>query len=505
MRRSSPFASFRSTALLFALPAVLGVLAALPGAAAAKTFVIPHIVESKGTIANTQYAFDTIIRMAYGSVPGGPGLGASADLYLYNNDGTLMQSQTLQTVCNPCTFPLGGGNPSVALMRIENQLILAGDFQGSKTGFAVVNVGGSNPEAVGGVGQISNSHTSAFDVSFYYEPLHEVSTGGANHKTFILPHILETNGTISNTQFTFDNTINVTYAAGLGGLAAGPGATLNLYLINSDGAGFWEGAADAYVCAPCQFTLDGANRKENIRLENLINAAGGFNFGSKTGYALLELDGDVDAVSMTSYISNSHTSAFDLSVAITVPEEIVAPTRLAVGPGPSGASAVRLAVAPNPSRGADRQVALSFELAEAGSIELAIYDMSGRRIATPARGTRDAGAHRTTWDGRDENGTAVAPGVYFARRDHPNGSTTSRNVEVNKETGRPGSRAGVGATARCHRGTSPCLLRAFPCLRPRRTQRRCDPGPPRVSASRRRSAVLRGARAGSPQAASRPS
>ena len=338
MRRTSPFESFRSSALFLALPAVLGVLAALPGAAAAKTFVIPHIVESKGTIGNTQYAFDTVIKMAYGNVPGGPGLGASVDLWLYNNDGTVMQSQTLQDVCNPCTFPIGGADPPVVQMRIENLVIAAGDFLGSKNGFAVMNLGGSNPEAVGGVGQISNSHTSAFDLSFYFEPLDEVSTGGSSHKTFILPHILESNGTIGNTQFTFDNVINVTYAAGLGGLPAGPGATLNLYLINNDGAGFWEGASDVYVCAPCQFTVDAANRKENIRLETLINAAGGFNFGSKTGYALIELDGDVDAVSMTSYISNSHQSAADLSMAAMVPEEIVAPTRLAVGPGPSGAS-----------------------------------------------------------------------------------------------------------------------------------------------------------------------
>jgi hypothetical protein len=433
MRRTSPLELVRSAFLLLTFLSVLGAPAVLPRDAAAKVFVLPHIVESKGTISNTQYAFDTVIRMAYGSVPGGPGLGASVDLYLYNNDGTLMQSQTLQTVCNPCTFPLGGGDPSVVQMRIESLLIAAGDFAGSKSGFAVLNVGGSDPDAVGGVGHISNSHTSAFDLSFYFEPLDEVSTGGSNHRTFILPHVLESNGTISNTQFTFDNTINVTYAAGLAGLPAGPGATLDLYLINSDGAGFWEGADDVYVCAPCQFTVDGANRKENIRLESLINAAGGFNFGSKTGYALIEVDGDADAVSMTSYVSNAHTSAFDLSIAMMVPEEIIAPERLAVEPGPAGASAVRLAVAPNPTRaagGGDRTVSLSFELPEAGEIELAIYDMSGRRVATPARRTFGAGAHRSTWDGRDESGTAVPPGVYFARLNHANGATTSRIVAV---------------------------------------------------------------------------
>ena len=90
-------------------------------------------------------------------------------------------------------------------------------------------------------------------------------------------------------------------------------------------------------------------------------------------------------------------------------------------------------MAPNPTRtagGGDRTVSLSFDLPEAGAIELAIYDMSGRRVATPARGTFDAGAHRSTWDGRDESGTDVPPGVYFARINHANGATTSRIVAV---------------------------------------------------------------------------
>jgi hypothetical protein len=171
-------------------------------------------------------------------------------------------------------------------------------------------------------------------------------------------------------------------------------------LIEDDGSTFITGAQGAYVCAPCHYTLDGATRKQNINLDNRFLAAGGPGYGTKSGYALLDVNGDADAVSLTSLVSNSHTSAFDLSITGLVPEEIIAPQRLGVGSGPAGVSAVRLAVAPNPTRttgGGDRSVSLSFQLPQAGAIELAIYDMSGRRVATPARGTFDAGDHRSTW------------------------------------------------------------------------------------------------------------
>ena len=433
MRRTSPFELVRFALPLLAMPVILGAPAVLPGDAAAKVFVVPHVLEAFGTVANTQFTFDTNMYMTYGNLPGGPGLGSSVDMYLYNNNGTVMQSQTFQDVCNPCSYQVGAGNPSSAWARIDNLLMAAGGFAGAKTGFAVLSVGGNDPDAVRAVSIISNSHTSAFDLSTYYEPADEVATGGSNHRTFMIPHFLEAEGSISNTQFTFDTNIYATYVAGLGGLPAGPGATVDLYLIEDDGSTFVTGAQGDYVCAPCHYTLDGATRKQNINLDTRFLAAGGPGYGVKSGYALLDVNGDVDAVSLTAFVSNSHTSPFDLSITGLVPEEIIAPERLGVGPGPAGASAVRLAVAPNPTRTAgsgDRPVSLSFELPEAGAIELAIYDMSGRRVATPERGRFDAGAHRATWNGRDGSGNAVPPGIYFARIHHANGTTTSRIVAV---------------------------------------------------------------------------
>ena len=48
-------------------------------------------------------------------------------------------------------------------------------------------------------------------------------------------------------------------------------------------------------------------------------------------------------------------------------------------------------------------------------MELAVYDVSGRRVALLERGTVDAGEHRTEWHGRCNDGSPAATGVYFVR------------------------------------------------------------------------------------------
>jgi len=45
--------------------------------------------------------------------------------------------------------------------------------------------------------------------------------------------------------------------------------------------------------------------------------------------------------------------------------------------------------------------------------EVVVYDVSGRRVTTIARGTFPVGSRQATWNGRDDNGKRVASGVYF--------------------------------------------------------------------------------------------
>jgi len=57
----------------------------------------------------------------------------------------------------------------------------------------------------------------------------------------------------------------------------------------------------------------------------------------------------------------------------------------------------------------------SFALPSPSFVELAVYDVSGRRVAVIERGQRGAEVSTYTWDGRDSRGELLASGVYFLR------------------------------------------------------------------------------------------
>ena len=67
---------------------------------------------------------------------------------------------------------------------------------------------------------------------------------------------------------------------------------------------------------------------------------------------------------------------------------------------------------PNPTRG---RTEFRFSIVKAGRVDLAIYDLTGRRVRTVVHTIRAAGPGLATWDGRDEAGLRLANGLYFAR------------------------------------------------------------------------------------------
>ena len=68
---------------------------------------------------------------------------------------------------------------------------------------------------------------------------------------------------------------------------------------------------------------------------------------------------------------------------------------------------------PNPARGPTE---LAFTLPEAAVVNVAVWDIAGRRVRTLAPGlSLGAGPHSLVWDGRDEDGASVGPGIYLAR------------------------------------------------------------------------------------------
>jgi hypothetical protein len=58
---------------------------------------------------------------------------------------------------------------------------------------------------------------------------------------------------------------------------------------------------------------------------------------------------------------------------------------------------------------------IRFELPAPQHVELSVFDVAGRRVATLADGVLSAGSHDRTWHGRTDTGEAVASGVYLYR------------------------------------------------------------------------------------------
>ena len=73
------------------------------------------------------------------------------------------------------------------------------------------------------------------------------------------------------------------------------------------------------------------------------------------------------------------------------------------------------AASPSPARAGSQPVRLTLAVAVGGDGVIDLHDARGRRVRRLYAGLLAAGSRAFTWDGRDESGRAVAPGVYFAR------------------------------------------------------------------------------------------
>ena len=58
---------------------------------------------------------------------------------------------------------------------------------------------------------------------------------------------------------------------------------------------------------------------------------------------------------------------------------------------------------------------IRFALPEARSVELAVFNLSGQKVARLIQGVREAGQYTVRWDGRDDSGQSLASGVYLYR------------------------------------------------------------------------------------------
>jgi hypothetical protein len=67
------------------------------------------------------------------------------------------------------------------------------------------------------------------------------------------------------------------------------------------------------------------------------------------------------------------------------------------------------AVFPNP---VVNKASIPFTLQRDGIVEMNVYDVAGRRVASAKR-SFPAGLNSVTWDRRDAHGAVVASGVFF--------------------------------------------------------------------------------------------
>lgn len=107
-------------------------------------------------------------------------------------------------------------------------------------------------------------------------------------------------------------------------------------------------------------------------------------------------------------------------VILTIVQQRTPPTSVA----PASSSLSLSAPHPNPSY---PRTTIAFELPSAAVVTLRIHDVGGRLVRTLAAGVlMAAGHHDRLWDGRDDNGDDVPPGMYLVRLQTPGRTLTQR-------------------------------------------------------------------------------
>jgi len=86
-------------------------------------------------------------------------------------------------------------------------------------------------------------------------------------------------------------------------------------------------------------------------------------------------------------------------------------------------------VTPNPGAGARE---ISFHMGSAGPVAVDLFDVAGRRVASPFAGTLTAGEQTVRWDGRSSSGERVSAGLYFVRLRLPGETRTVRFVVLDR-------------------------------------------------------------------------
>lgn len=129
----------------------------------------------------------------------------------------------------------------------------------------------------------------------------------------------------------------------------------------------------------------------------------------------------IDPDAAVSEIHEDNNKGFAV-LAATGGDPLDVPTQVAVTP-------FRLDQAvPSPFRGSTM---IAFGMPERAHVELSVFDVAGRRIATLVDEELGPGRHQYRWDGRDRDGGSVRPGIYLCRLRAGDHHETRRMVRLN--------------------------------------------------------------------------
>jgi hypothetical protein len=85
-------------------------------------------------------------------------------------------------------------------------------------------------------------------------------------------------------------------------------------------------------------------------------------------------------------------------------------------------------VVPNPAMS---RSLVSYAMPARATVDLAVFDVSGRRVRSIVRGPVGAGVHEAVWDLHDDSGGLVRAGVYYYRLAVAGRTFTRRLIALN--------------------------------------------------------------------------
>ena len=180
---------------------------------------------------------------------------------------------------------------------------------------------------------------------------------------------------------------------------------------NEDGGGFTDDEK-------WEWTSGGVTREE----------LDGVDLSTLTGVGPFEIDPGASATVAFAVVAGTSNDDFFANVDAlqALWDDVIDPGSTAIEEDetPIAGSFGLRSVYPNPAL---MKATLSYELKTAGEISLAVYDILGRRIRTVWSGQKSAGTYETEWDGLDDTGASVAPGVYMVTFTATDGRRTVRS------------------------------------------------------------------------------